>query len=50
MFGLGDKIFKQNECLCCYKQTSDTKPSCIDLITEQDILNSAKKLIIQVQR
>ncbi|MFA6889313.1 MAG: glycosyltransferase family 9 protein, partial [Candidatus Woesearchaeota archaeon] len=25
MFGLGDKIFKQNECLCCYKQTSDTK-------------------------
>ena len=43
MFGYGEKIFKDSSCLCCYKQTTEKKPSCIDLITPEDILIPAKQ-------
>lgn len=43
MFGLGEKIFKESDCLCCYQQTTEKKPSCIDLVTTQDILKAVKK-------
>ncbi len=50
MFGLGEKIYKESDCLCCYKQTTEAKPNCTDLIKEQDILIPAKKVMQQVQR
>ena len=43
MFGRGKKIYKESDCLCCYKKTTDTKPSCIDLVTPQDILEAAER-------
>lgn len=38
MFGLGKKVYKESDCLCCYKQTTEKKPSCIDLVTAKDIV------------
>jgi heptosyltransferase-2 len=46
MFGLGEKIYKETPCLCCYKQTTETKPSCIDMIMPQDIIDPIKKMIL----
>ncbi len=46
MFGLGEKIYKETPCLCCYKQTTDAKPSCIDVIKSEDIILPAKKMIL----
>ncbi len=43
MFGLGEKIFKESDCLCCYQQTTEKKPNCIDLVTPQDILKAVEK-------
>ncbi|MEK6867456.1 MAG: hypothetical protein AABX98_01400, partial [Nanoarchaeota archaeon] len=43
MFGLGEKVYKESDCLCCYKKTTEKKPSCIDLVTPQDILEAVEK-------
>jgi heptosyltransferase-2 len=47
MFGLGEKIYKESSCLCCYKQTTEEKPSCIDRIMPEDIIYSAKKILVK---
>ncbi len=46
MFGLGEKVYKESDCLCCYKQTTDKKPSCIDLVTPEDIVIALEKMRI----
>jgi len=45
MFGLGKRIYKETPCLCCYKNTSEQEPNCIDIIEPEDILVLAKEMI-----
>ncbi len=45
MFGLGEKVYKESDCLCCYKKTTDKIPSCIDLVTPKDILEAGEKML-----
>ncbi len=45
MFGLGEKVYKESDCLCCYKKTTDKIPSCIDLVTPKDILEAGEKIL-----
>jgi heptosyltransferase-2 len=33
MYGLGEKVLPQMECLACYKNACDFVPNCMDLIT-----------------
>jgi len=33
LFGLGEKVFADLDCLVCYKQVCDCKPNCMELIT-----------------
>ena len=33
LYGLGEKVVPQMECLGCYKPTCDFVPNCMDLIT-----------------
>jgi lipopolysaccharide heptosyltransferase III len=40
MYGLGEKLVPQMDCLACYKPTCDFVPNCMDLITT-DMLEAA---------
>jgi len=33
MYGLGEKVVPEMDCLVCYKPTCDFVPNCMDLIT-----------------
>lgn len=37
LFGFGEKLVPQMECLVCYKETCDIKPACMDLITTDQV-------------
>jgi len=37
MYGLGEKIFPQMECLACYKNACDFVPNCMDLISADTV-------------
>lgn len=50
MFGLGKKVFKESDCLCCYKQTTTKKPSCIEMIESKDIITPAEAIIRQLMQ
>jgi heptosyltransferase-2 len=45
MFGLGEKVYKESNCLCCYKKTTDKRPSCIDLVTPKDIFEAGERML-----
>ncbi len=49
MFGLGKKIYKESDCLCCYKKTTDKKPSCIDRLMPEDILKPAEEMLAGIR-
>ena len=50
MFNKGTKIFKESDCLCCYKKTTDKKPSCIERIETQDIKTPTQKMIETIEQ
>ena len=50
MFNKGTKIFKESDCLCCYKKTTDKKPSCIERIEIQDLLTPTQKMIENIEQ
>lgn len=50
MFGHGKKVFKESDCLCCYKQTTTKKPSCIEMIEPKDIISPAEVIIRQLMQ
>ena len=37
LFGRGEKIFPEMDCLCCYKRSCDFKPNCMDLIAVERV-------------
>lgn len=45
LYGRGKKIYANIECLCCYRQTCDVSPNCMELITPEMVFNAIKELI-----
>ena len=50
MYGLGEKIVPQMDCLACYKPTCDFVPNCMDLITTDVIEAAVERQLRQVPR
>jgi ADP-heptose:LPS heptosyltransferase len=45
LFQRGDKFFFAAECLCCYLPTCDRSPTCMELISVDDIVHAAERLL-----
>ncbi|MBI5326870.1 MAG: glycosyltransferase family 9 protein [Deltaproteobacteria bacterium] len=45
LYGRGRKIYADINCLCCYKQTCDISPSCMEQITAEMVFNAVKGLL-----
>ncbi len=50
MFGKGTKIFKESDCLCCYKKTTDKTSSCIERIEPHDIITPTQEMITSIEQ
>ena len=48
LYGLGEKIFPDMECLVCYKATCDFVPNCMDLISVDMVAAAVKRQLAQV--
>ncbi len=46
MYGLGEKVVPQMECLVCYKPTCDFVPNCMDLITTEMVEAAVERQLI----
>jgi heptosyltransferase-2 len=40
LFGLGEKVFPELDCLCCYKTVCDCSPNCMELISIEMVKNA----------
>jgi len=47
IYGNGEKISADIECFCCYKKECSKTPSCMDKISVESIICSAKELLSQ---
>ncbi|MEW6418485.1 MAG: glycosyltransferase family 9 protein [Nitrospirota bacterium] len=45
LYGLGEKIYPDMDCLVCYKQTCDKSPTCMQLIKPETVYLSITKLL-----
>lgn len=45
LYGCGKKVYADIECLCCYRQTCDVNPNCMEQITPEMVFNAIKGLI-----
>ena len=45
LYGLGKKIVPNMNCICCYKQTCDKKPNCMDMIGVEEVFENIKFII-----
>lgn len=43
--GLGEKVFADLDCRCCYKQKCDRKPDCMESITAEMVARAVRKLL-----
>jgi ADP-heptose:LPS heptosyltransferase len=43
LFGLGEKIYPDMDCLCCYKNNCERSPNCMDMITVEQVLAAVKR-------
>jgi heptosyltransferase-2 len=43
LYGLGEKVYADMDCLCCYKEHCDFVPNCMDLISVQMVAEAAKR-------
>ncbi len=46
-FGTGVNIYKESDCLCCYKKTTEKSPSCIERISPEDLLHATHEYLQQ---
>ncbi len=44
LYGRGEAIRADIKCLCCYKQTCDVSPNCMELITSEMVFNCIRGL------
>jgi heptosyltransferase-2 len=47
LYGLGEKVVPQMQCLVCYKGTCDFKPNCMDLISVDMVSQAVKRQLHQ---
>lgn len=47
-FGTGFNVYHKSDCLCCYRKTTETKPSCIDRVQPEDLLQPTLAHLQQV--
>ena len=45
LYGRGKKVYADIKCLCCYRQTCDVSPNCMEQITPEMVFNAIKGLI-----
>ncbi len=45
LYGRGKKIIPDMDCLCCYKETCDTHPNCMESISPDTVFQAVKKLL-----
>ena len=45
LFGLGEKLVPEMDCLVCYKETCDFKPACMDLITTDQMYAAVRRAL-----
>lgn len=48
MFGKGVCVYKESDCLCCYKKTTETKPDCIERIMPMDIIGPCNTILSKI--
>lgn len=44
LYSQGKKVYADMDCLCCYKQTCDISPNCMELITPEMVFNAIKEM------
>ena len=45
LYGRGKKIFADMDCLCCYRESCCIKPSCMEMITPQQVFSAIKEVL-----
>lgn len=45
LFGMGEKLVPEMDCLVCYKETCDFKPACMDLITTAHVFDAVTRVL-----
>lgn len=50
MYGRGIKVVSPADCVCCYKQTCEVKPNCMEMISPNKVWTAIKKLLSKEQR
>ena len=43
LYGLGSKVYPDIDCLVCYKKKCDIKPSCMDMLTVDQLFTAVKR-------
>jgi heptosyltransferase-2 len=49
MYGLGEKVVPQMDCLVCYKPTCDFVPNCMDLISTDMVEAAVERQLSAIQ-
>jgi ADP-heptose:LPS heptosyltransferase len=45
LYGRGEKIVAHFDCICCYRQSCDKNPDCMDYISADEVYDAVKRLI-----
>jgi heptosyltransferase-2 len=45
LYGRGKKIIPDMDCLCCYKETCDKHPNCMENISPDTVFQAVKELL-----
>lgn len=45
LYGRGKKISSNINCLCCYKQTCNVRPTCMEMIRAEDVFKAVQELL-----
>jgi heptosyltransferase-2 len=49
LYGLGEKVVPEMDCLGCYKSTCDFVPNCMDLITTDDVRRAVERQLAMIR-
>lgn len=45
LYGRGKKVYADMDCLCCYKETCEIKPNCMEAITHEMVFKAIEELL-----
>jgi hypothetical protein len=43
LYGMGQKITAEMDCLCCYRQVCDRSPNCMESISTETVFRSVEE-------